>query len=441
MTEIGPRRPGRGSTGRGRSGAGPRVPVLPRRLERAAQRRMSRAAWAYVAGSAGQQRTARANLEAFTPVPARAPDAARTSPSATPRSTCSARRLPAPVLLAPVGVLELAHPDADVAVARAAAALGRADGLLDAGVAADGGDRRGARGLARAGSSCTGAATRELVDEPRRGGPRRPAASAIVVTLDTHLLGWRPFDLDLGYLPFARGQGIAQYTSDPVFTRARARARRPGRGRRSSARDRAAARRAPSGPCSRRPAPTPAARWRTCGHPLPRAAVETFLDVFSDPSLTWDDLAFLREPPTCRSSSRGSSTPRTPTLARWRTASTGSSSRTTAGGRSTGRRLARRAAGRWSRPSTAGCPCSSTAASAAAPTSPSRSRSAPTAVLVGRPYVYGLALGRHRRRGRGAREPAGRVRPHARPPRLPEPAELGPDALVSRGTRRGPSSR
>src|SRR5690606_8418398 len=45
----------------------------------------------------------------------------------------------------------------------------------------------------------------------------RIGAQAIVVTLDTQLLGWRPRDLDLAYLPFIRGRGIAQYTSDPVF--------------------------------------------------------------------------------------------------------------------------------------------------------------------------------------------------------------------------------
>ena len=39
------------------------------------------------------------------------------------------------------------------------------------------------------------------------------------MTLDTAYLGWRPRDLDLGHLPFARGEGIAQYTSDPVFQR------------------------------------------------------------------------------------------------------------------------------------------------------------------------------------------------------------------------------
>ncbi len=44
-------------------------------------------------------------------------------------------------------------------------------------------------------------------------------ADAIAVTLDTTLLGWRTKDLDIASLPFLRGQGIAQYTSDPVFRR------------------------------------------------------------------------------------------------------------------------------------------------------------------------------------------------------------------------------
>ena len=40
-----------------------------------------------------------------------------------------------------------------------------------------------------------------------------------MVTLDTTMLGWRTRDLDIAYLPFLRGKGIAQYTSDPVFRR------------------------------------------------------------------------------------------------------------------------------------------------------------------------------------------------------------------------------
>jgi lactate 2-monooxygenase len=40
---------------------------------------------------------------------------------------------------------------------------------------------------------------------------------AIFITLDTTILGWRPRDLDLGHLPFLQSKGIAQYTSDPAF--------------------------------------------------------------------------------------------------------------------------------------------------------------------------------------------------------------------------------
>jgi len=47
--------------------------------------------------------------------------------------------------------------------------------------------------------------------------------SALVVTLDTRLLGWRPRDLDLGHNPFLLGKGQANYTSDPVFRAALAR--------------------------------------------------------------------------------------------------------------------------------------------------------------------------------------------------------------------------
>ena len=109
---------------------------------------------------------------------------------------------------------------------------------------------------------------------------------AIVVTLDTTMLGWRCRDLDLAYLPFALGKGIAQYTSDPVF-RDRLRPARPER----------------SG------APTPAAirslLRATRAYPgrfranlrsgLPLAAVREFLAIYSRPSLTWDELPWLRE--------------------------------------------------------------------------------------------------------------------------------------------------
>jgi L-lactate dehydrogenase (cytochrome) len=114
------------------------------------------------------------------------------------------------------------------------------------------------------------------------------------------MLGWRPRDLDLGHLPFALGKGIAQYTSDPVFRRLVE--------ERAAGTD-AVATGAAAGSVDRQPRPTLAAVRALVGmarawpgplldnlrSPLPRAAVETFLSIYSRPSITWADLAWLRE--------------------------------------------------------------------------------------------------------------------------------------------------
>ena len=103
----------------GTYGRRPRVPTNGHDLEDAARRVMSRRAFAYVAGSAGGESTARANLAAF--------DRWRV----VPRMLAGAddrdqsvelfgRRHESPLLVAPIGVLSAAHPDADLAVARAA---------------------------------------------------------------------------------------------------------------------------------------------------------------------------------------------------------------------------------------------------------------------------------------------------------------------------------
>lgn len=269
----------------GALGRRPVVPVSPDRLERATRRAMSRATWAYVAGSAGQQRTAAANAEAFDRwrlVPRMLRDVSRRSSAVELLGS----RLPSPFLLAPIGVLEMAHPRADVAVAEAAAELGvpmviSTQGSIPMEVTA-----RALQGVPRW-FQLYWSSDRDLVTSLVRRA-EAIGSSALVVTLDTDLLGWRPRDLDLGSLPFARGLGIAQYTSDPVF--------------------RELVRRRAAQPAGSTPRPTPAAirtlvsmarhhpgdTWQNLRSPEPRAAVETFLDVFADPALTWDDLAFLR---------------------------------------------------------------------------------------------------------------------------------------------------
>jgi isopentenyl diphosphate isomerase/L-lactate dehydrogenase-like FMN-dependent dehydrogenase len=198
------------------------------------------------------------------------------------------RRYPAPLLAAPVGVLELAHRDADVAVARATSALGipfvfsnQASTPMED-VAATMGD---APRWFQLYWSSSDELVASLVSRAEAAG-----AEAIVVTLDTHMLGWRPRDLDLAYLPFIHGQGIAQYTSDPVFARLVAE-RIATAAPREKPRITAAAIRTLLDMSRNHPGKL-AANLRS---PVPRAAVETFLDVFSRSSLTWDNLAYLRK--------------------------------------------------------------------------------------------------------------------------------------------------
>ena len=129
----------------GVSGRRPRVPIDPERLEAAARRAMRDDAFAYVAGGRRHGGHRAREPRRVRPPPDRPADAARRVERADTSVELFGRRLDSPVLLAPVGVLELAHREADVAVARAARRDRRADDLLQPGVAADGGVRRGAR--------------------------------------------------------------------------------------------------------------------------------------------------------------------------------------------------------------------------------------------------------------------------------------------------------
>ncbi|QMV23693.1 alpha-hydroxy-acid oxidizing protein [Streptomyces sp. SCUT-3] len=234
------------------TGEAPPFGTDPAGLEDAARERMSPEAYGYVAGGAGTGATMRANRAAFERralVPRMLRDVGVRDLSYTLFGT----RLPAPLLLAPVGVLSIVHPDAEPAAARAAAGLGLPTVL-----------------------STASSTTLEEVAEASGDGPRwfqlywpkdrdvtvsllrraRAAGyTALVVTLDTWLLGWRPRDLDRAHLPFLRRIGIANYLSDPAFLAGLAK-------------------------------------------PVeedPLAAVAHWAGMFADPTKTWEDLAFLRE--------------------------------------------------------------------------------------------------------------------------------------------------
>jgi isopentenyl diphosphate isomerase/L-lactate dehydrogenase-like FMN-dependent dehydrogenase len=272
----------------GASGRRPRIPTRWPELVAAAERAMSGDAWAYVHGSSGTESTTAANAAAFERwriVPRVLRDVSERELGVS----LFGHHYPTPLLASPVGVLELVERDADLAIARAAASLGIPAILSNQAsipmerVAAEGG---GGPLWFQLYWSTSDELVESLIARAERLG-----AHALVVTLDTQLLGWRPRDLDRAFLPFIHGMGIAQYTSDPVFQ--------------SLVSERMSR---PVDPAAPRPAVTPAAIRTLVGmtrrHPgrfwpnlrsgRPRAAVETFLDVFSRADLGWNDLAFLR---------------------------------------------------------------------------------------------------------------------------------------------------
>jgi lactate 2-monooxygenase len=227
-------------------------PVAPEDWEAAAEAALDAGAFGYIAGGAGGEATMRANLEAF--------ERRRLRPrmlAGNVRRDLSVEvlgtRSPAPFFLGPVGVLSIAHADAEVGAARAAAAEGVPFVLSSA-------------------ATCSLEQVAEAMGDAPRWfqlywiNDREVAASlvaraeaagygAIVVTLDTSTLGWRPRDLRNAYLPFMRGEGCGNFFTDPVFR----------------------------------------ARLERSPDEDVLAAAAAMLSTFPNLGLTWDDLDWLRE--------------------------------------------------------------------------------------------------------------------------------------------------
>ncbi|MFC5678443.1 alpha-hydroxy-acid oxidizing protein [Aeromicrobium endophyticum] len=288
---VGPGRERQGAIySAGVTGARPLVPTSFADLERAAQRVASPKGWAYVAGGAGEGRTMRNNRAAFDRwaiVPRMAHGGATRDLSVDLLGT----RLSSPLLLAPVGAGQLIDPDADLHTARAAASTGVPY------IFTNQGGTPMEEAAAEMGSTPHWVqlywSTDERLVDSLIGRAEASGATALVVTLDTTTLGWRPQDLTLGSLPFAQGLGIGQYTSDPRF--------------RDIVAQRVAAAKA-SGAASDVKVTLQAIRslisitrnhpgsfWTNIRSPLPRASVETFLDIYSNPGLSWDHIATLRD--------------------------------------------------------------------------------------------------------------------------------------------------
>ncbi|WP_067835366.1 alpha-hydroxy-acid oxidizing protein [Nocardia lijiangensis] len=238
---------------RGLGGVQPTLPMSFAELEAKAQAALPPSVWSYVAGGAGDERTQRANVTAFDRwglVPRMFVGASERDLSVE----LFGMTLPAPVFLAPIGVIGLCAQDGhgDLATARAAARTGipmvastlSVDPLDQ--VAAEMGETPGFFQLYTPTDRDLAAS---LVKRAEQAGYK-----GIVVTLDTWVTGWRPRDLGVSNFPQLRGHCLANYFTDPVF-----RAGLPG-------------------PPEQHP----------------QAAVLRWVQLFGNP-LTWADLPWLRE--------------------------------------------------------------------------------------------------------------------------------------------------
>jgi lactate 2-monooxygenase len=274
----------------GVGGQRPAMPVAQAELEKAAQAAMSPEAWAYVAGGAGRESTMDANRAAFEKwriVPRVLRDVEQRDLSIE----LFGRKLPSPLLLSPIGVLGMVHAEADLAVAKAAAALGvpyifsnQASVPMETCAAAMGASPRWFQ--------LYWSRSNELVASFVKRA-EACGCDAIVLTLDTTMLGWRPRDLDLGSLPFMAGQGIAQYTSDPVFLRELKEGplgvTAPTDGAKPPLNLQTIA------VALQQKANFPGGLLKNISSGAPRSAVQRFMTTYSRPNLAWDDLKFLRQ--------------------------------------------------------------------------------------------------------------------------------------------------
>ncbi|HEY2353986.1 MAG TPA: alpha-hydroxy-acid oxidizing protein [Gaiellaceae bacterium] len=189
-------------------------PIGPEDWEAAAEAKLDPGAFGYIAGGAGGESTMRSNLAAFerhTLRPRMLAGNTERDVSVEVLGTRSA----APFWLGPVGVLSIAHSEKEVGAARGAAAAG-VPFILSSAASSTIEDVAEAMGDAPRWFQLYWINDREVAASFVR---RAEAAGygAIVVTLDTPSLGWRPRDLRQAYLPFIRGEGCAQFFSDPVF--------------------------------------------------------------------------------------------------------------------------------------------------------------------------------------------------------------------------------
>ncbi|SFV33829.1 alpha-hydroxy-acid oxidizing protein [Thermoflavifilum thermophilum] len=199
---------------RGFSGKTSRIPFHASALREKARKKMSPNAWAYVDGGASDEATMTRNRKAFDAI-AIIPRMMRDNSAADYSSVLFGTSLSFPLLLAPIGALDMIYPRADLMVSAACHAMGTPFIFSNqAGNSMESCSR--IMGNTDKWFQLYWSKSDDLVLSFVKRA-ENCGCKAIVLTVDTPMLGWRARDLTRGYLPFLHGFGIAQYTSDPVF--------------------------------------------------------------------------------------------------------------------------------------------------------------------------------------------------------------------------------
>src|SRR3984893_17241489 len=195
-------------------GSADALPFDPDEWESRARAALEPGPFDYIAGGAGSESTMQANRDAFARWRLR-PAMLAGNQQRDLHVSVLGTSSPTPFFLAPVGVLSAARPDGDLAVAGAAAAAG-VPWVVSTAASAPIETIAATMGTAPRWYQLYWVNDREVVASLVQ---RAEAAgyAAIVLTLDTLQLGWRDRDLKNRYLPFILGEGIGQFTSDPVF--------------------------------------------------------------------------------------------------------------------------------------------------------------------------------------------------------------------------------
>lgn len=203
----------------------------------------------YVAGGSGAEETLVENRTAFSRW-AIIPRMMRDVTNRTLGISLYNQALRTPIFLAPVGMQTISHPDGELASAKAAAAAGVP--FVASTVSAHSLEQIAeVMGDAYRWFQLYWSNDREVSASMVRRA-EKSGYSAIVLTVDTVMLGWKRRDFRNGYSPLREGRGLVNYLTDPVF-------------------------------CSRLPEVTP------------ENAVEEVLKNIYHPALNWNDIAFLRE--------------------------------------------------------------------------------------------------------------------------------------------------